>query len=59
MSAGRKRIIIDFGVGETFLHFDEAMRFLDYLRQKSDGEGVQIQALITTNGTLARISRAP
>jgi uncharacterized protein len=57
MSAGRKRIFIDFGIGETFLHFDEAMRFLDYLRQKSDGTGVQVQALITTNGTLATVEQ--
>jgi len=57
MSACRQRIYVDFGVGETFLHFDEAMRFLDHLRQQSDDKGVQVEALITTNGTLATVEQ--
>ena len=57
MSAGRHRIRLDFGVGETFLHFDEAMQFLDYLRHQAGGKGVQIEALMTTNGTLATVEQ--
>ena len=53
MSDGRHRISLDFGVGETFLHFDEAMLFLDFLRDRSGDKGVQVEALITTNGTVA------
>ena len=52
MSAGRKTVLLDFGIGETFLHFDEAMRFLDYLRERASGTEMKIEARITTNGTL-------
>jgi uncharacterized protein len=48
---------MDFGTGETFLHFDEAMQFLDYLRHRAAGTGVRIEAQITTNGTLATVEQ--
>jgi len=57
MSAGLKTVSMDFGTGETFLHFDEAMQFMDYLRGRSDGTGVKIEAQITTNGTLATVEQ--
>lgn len=53
LSSTQPRICVEFGTGETFLHFEEAMRFLDHLRRLAVVRGVRIEAEITTNGTLA------
>jgi uncharacterized protein len=57
MSAGYRQIVVDFGTGETFLRFEEAMLFLDHLRHFAAGKGIQVQAQITTNGTLVSVGQ--
>jgi uncharacterized protein len=57
MSAGHRRISIELGSGETFLHFDEAMLFLDHLRCLAAARDIRIDARIITNGTLASEER--
>jgi radical SAM protein with 4Fe4S-binding SPASM domain len=53
MSTGRQQISVLFGTGETFLHFDQAIAFLDSLRERLSLQETRIRALIFTNGTLA------
>jgi uncharacterized protein len=50
MSGKQRDIHLSLATGETFLHFDEAMGFLDHLRGLSTG---QIDVEIITNGTVA------
>ncbi len=45
-------IQIEFGGGETFLRFDEALLFLRHLRGLSHERGAGVSAAIATNGTL-------
>lgn len=52
MSNGVPRIRIEFGTGETFLHFEPAMRFLDHVRTLAAAKGIEVEALIVTNGTV-------
>jgi uncharacterized protein len=53
MSDGCPKIHIDFSTGETFLHFDQAMAFLDRLRELAAPRNTAITVQIITNGTLA------
>src|ERR1017187_9461408 len=53
MSANQVRIGVGFGGGETFLHFEETLQFLDLLRHLAAEKGVEVGAQITTDGTVA------
>jgi uncharacterized protein len=52
MSGGASALRLEFGTGETFLHFAQAMRFLDFSRELAADNGTQVEAAITTNGTV-------
>jgi uncharacterized protein len=53
MSAGWNRVEVEFGGGETFLRFKEAMLFLDRLRRLVGEKRIRVDARILTNGTAA------
>ena len=53
MSEGNDSISIQFGTGETFLHFDRAMAVIDRLHERLNKRNSRVRVLITTNGTLA------
>jgi uncharacterized protein len=53
MSRGVSHVRLEFGTGETFLHFDGAMRFLDCFRCCTDALGIEVDPIVVTNGTTA------
>lgn len=48
---------IAFGCGETFLCFDEFMRFVEYLERLADVRGVPLSLQVSTNGLLLNEER--
>jgi uncharacterized protein len=52
LSPPDSRIDLEFGGGETFLRFREAMQFLDHLRRLAAGRKIRVDARILTNGTV-------
>ena len=52
MSNGVPKIRIEFGTGETFLHFESAIRFLDHVRTLAAASEIEVDASMTTNGTI-------
>ena len=49
----QSKVRIEFGGGETYLRFREAMLFLDRVRSLAAAKQIQVAATILTNGTVA------
>lgn len=47
----------EFGGGETFLHYDEFLQAIEYLRDKFNVRHVPVEIHVTTNGTLLNPAR--